>query len=719
MQLVIAEKPSVGMSIAKVLKANEKKDGYVQGSGFIVSWCVGHLVTLANADEYDSSYKIWCRDDLPIIPKKWKYTIIEQTRKQFDILEELMHRANVSEIICATDAGREGELIFRLVYMKAQCNKPFRRLWLSSMEEKAIMKAFADLRPGSDYDNLYMAASCRQKADWIVGISGTRLFSVVYQKNLPVGRVMTPTLAIIMQRTEEIERFEAEKFYTVVISTGFQSTSCRISSKEKADEIKNNCNGMYAEVIDFKSTEKSTAPPKLFDLTTLQRVCNRYYGYTAQQVLDVAQKLYEKKLLTYPRTDSCYITDDTASEIPKLVKGVSFLFPEFDSSRAEIGRIVDNTKVSDHHALLPTILLTAETLSSLDDKERKVISCVVMRLLCAISSNETYESREVTLSCAGEKFTASSKSVINDGWKAVEKAFLRNIRKKGEVPETGENCIIPDLKIGENLRQDASPSIREGVTTPPKAYTEDTLLSAMEHASAEDFSRLEGVERTGLGTPATRAGVIEKLVKLEFVVRKGKQILITQKGRSLIGIVPDQLKSASLTVQWEKSLNDIAKGVLSPDIFLEAIAVHMRSLVSTYRKIDLEESAFESHEIIGACPRCCSPVIVHSKGYFCRNRECSFKLWKNDMFFTSRKKELTKSIAIALLKHGKAIVRKLWSETKQKEYDAVVIMDASGEDRVRFKLSFDDPVLRTLSSLREEDEKAPRRKERKTRRRKR
>lgn len=709
MQLVIAEKPSVGISIAKVLKANEKKDGYVQGNGFIVSWCIGHLVTLANAEDYDPSYKIWKRDDLPIIPKEWKYVVINQTHKQFDILEELMHRSNISEVICATDAGREGELIFRLVYMQAKCSKPVRRLWLSSMEDKAIMKAFTDLRPGKDFDNLYEAAQCRQKADWIVGISGTRLFSSVYGRNLPVGRVMTPTLAIIQERTDAIENFNVEKFFTVILNTGFESVSRRMQSLEEAEKVQSKCQGKSATVVEMIADEKKSMPPKLFDLTTLQRVCNRYFGYTAQQVLDTAQQLYEKKLLTYPRTDSCYVSEDTVPTVIGVLNRIKNLnlteVPSsyFDGSYQDnIIRFVDGSKVSDHHALLPTEQIEKNTMSQLTEKEQNVLMCVIVRLLCAVSPEEIHIERRITLECEGEVFVAKGKTTKNEGWKSVERAYQNSIgkgRKNNEDKDDGFAQELPDLEKGTKLSQMKRPDIKAGETTPPKPFTEDTLLSAMENASAKDFAAIEGVERTGLGTPATRAGVIEKLVKLEFITRKGKQLLITQKGRSLISIVPDQIKSAELTVGWEKILKEIEKGEVSPDIFMEAISLSMRSIVSNYRKLDLSESAFESKEIIGSCPRCGSPVIVHQKGFFCRNADCAFKLWKNDMFFSSRKKEITKTMAVSFLKNRKAIVKGLWSEKKGKEYDAVVLMEDDGGDRVHFRLSFDDPMLKTLKMI--------------------
>lgn len=697
MNLVIAEKPSVGMSIAKVLNAFDKHDGYVEGSNYIVSWCIGHLVTLADASAYGDKYRIWRKDDLPIIPDDWKYTVIPATKKQFDILEELMHRADVDDVVCATDAGREGELIFRLVYMMAKCNKPVLRLWLSSMEDSAIRKAFAELKPGKAYNNLYQAALCRQKADWIVGVSGTRLFSSVYYKTLPVGRVMTPTLALIADRDTSIESFRPEKFYTVQLDADFTLSSARISDKSEADKIAAQCDGKEISIKSSESAEKKSKPPKLLDLTSLQRLCNRLYGYTAKDVLDSAQELYEKKLLTYPRTDSCYVTDDTAETLPELIKHILSLLPvKLNGTFSNIRYITDNTKVTDHHALLPTIQVTKDKLSGLSSKETGVLNAVMFRLLAAVSEPNVYTERKIIASCSNSDFSAKGRTMISEGWKAIEGEFLNLYGKTGKDTESedSEDQKLPDVKPGDILHQLSAPAVKEGVTVPPKHFTEDTLLSAMEHASAKEFAEIEDLERSGLGTPATRAGIIEKLIKMDFAERKGRQLLITEKGKNLIAVIPDRIKSPELTVGWERKLKDIELGKMDPSVFIEAIAFQMQSLVKTYKKLDLGETAFETREIIGKCPRCGSPVIAGKTGYFCKNKACSFKLWEDDLFFKSRRKTLTKTLAAAFLKNGKAIVRNLWSESKNKEYDAVVIMEDTGEKYVRFRLVFDDPVLK-------------------------
>lgn len=704
MKLVVAEKPSVGMAIAKVLKAYDRQDGYTVGSGYIVSWCIGHLVSLADAADYDSNYKNWNREDLPIIPKEWKYKILQSTSKQFQILKSLMNRDDVEEIVEATDAGREGELIFRLVYMMARSSKPIQRLWLSSMEDSAIRKAFDSLKPGIEYNNLYQAALCRQKADWIVGISGTRLFSTIYNKKLAVGRVMTPTLSMIVERDNSIQDFRKEKFYTLnldcIASDGSHliAVSERFSDQDEIQAVKAACSGKEVKVLDVKKERKNMKPPCLFDLTTLQRTCNRIFGYTAQKVLDTAQSLYEKKLLTYPRTDSSYITTDMVGIIPDLVKR-SIACLSLDISITPNGnRLANDSKVSDHHALLPTKQLSAEEIAALSDTEKNVLMTVMARLIEAVSESAIYENTVFSIDCASHSFSAKGRTTVQEGWKGIEASFMNIVRKKtvdkAEAAESDQ--LLPTcVEKGNVLKQGTPPTIKEGFTSPPKAFTEDTLLSAMEHASEKEFAEIEDLERSGLGTPATRAAIIEKLVKDELVSRSGRTLSSTIKGKTLISLIPEQIKSPSLTAEWEKKLKDIEKGQMAPALFMKMIQNSMEELVSSYKKVDLSEESFDAREIIGTCPRCGSPVVVTAHGFRCRNKDCSFMLWKNDRFFTSKRKEITKTIAKSLLKKGKVIIKDLWSEKKEKTYSATVVMKDTGDKYVNFELEFTQPVLKT------------------------
>ena len=559
MKLVVAEKPSVAQSLAAVLGANQKKQGYLQGNGWLVSWCVGHLVGLAPADAYDPKYSEWAYEDLPIIPKQWKFIVSPDKKEQFQVLSDLMNRPNVDGLVCATDAGREGELIFRLVYRQTGCSKPMERLWISSMEEDAIRAGFSALRPGSDYDLLFEAALCRAKADWLVGITGTRLFSTLYRRTLNVGRVMTPTLALVVERETAIEQFKKQKFYTVELNCGFHAASKRLSDRKAAERLKAGCEGQTATIRSVEKKQRSLNPPKLYDLTSLQRDGNRLYGYTAQQVLDYAQTLYEKKLLTYPRTDSNYLTEDTAAAVPGLVKlAVSSLPFDVPTGPLDVARVVDASKVSDHHALLPTMQVKKDTLSALPVGERNVLTLVMVRLLCAIGQKQTYEDTAITMDCGGVPFTAKGRVVDNPGWIAVEQRFFSTLKQKPDKDE-GEPAALPPLSEGQTL-SGCKAALREGTTSPPKHFTEDLLLSAMEHASADDFAEIEGVERTGLGTPATRAGVIEKLVRGGFLERRGRQLLPTKKGHNLIVVLPDSIKSAKLTAEWEAALKEVEHG---------------------------------------------------------------------------------------------------------------------------------------------------------------
>lgn len=582
-QLVIAEKPSVAQSLAAVLGAGKRGQGYLEGNGYLVSWCVGHLVGLASADAYDPKYSRWCYEDLPIIPEKWKYAVAPDKKEQYEALVSLMNRPDVTSLVCATDAGREGELIFRLVYDQAGCKKPFARLWISSMEDTAIREGFAALRPGKDYDRLYEAALCRAKADWLVGISGTRLFSSLYQKTLNVGRVMTPTLALVVEREAAISGFKKEKFYTVVLDCGkFTAVSGRCESRKAADHLAAACAVQVAVVNKVEKKQKSAQPPKLYDLTSLQRDGNRLFGYTAQQVLDYAQALYEKKLLTYPRTDSNYLTEDMRDTLPGLCEAVISALPfPVTVSGVDAARVTDNAKVSDHHALLPTNQMAGAELSALPAGERNLLTLVTVRLLCAVGEKQVYEDTEAEITCGGGLFTAKGRVIVSPGFTEVEQAFLSTLKKKPESDSKEEPKALPPLSQGQTFEK-VKASAKEGATSPPRHFTEDLLLSAMEHASAQEFAQIGDVERTGLGTPATRAGVLEKLVRGGFLERKGRQLLPTKKGTDLIAVLPDTVKSASLTARWESGLKDVERGEQSAAAFMEGIEGMVSDLVAQY-----------------------------------------------------------------------------------------------------------------------------------------
>ena len=687
MKLVIAEKPSVAQSLAAVLGAGKRGQGYLEGNGYLVSWCVGHLVGLAAADAYDPKYSRWCYEDLPIIPEKWRYAVAPDKKEQYEVLVSLMNRPDVESLVCATDAGREGELIFRLVYDHADCKKPFDRLWISSMEDSAIREGFAALRPGKDYDRLYEAALCRAKADWLVGISGTRLFSSLYQKTLNVGRVMTPTLALVVEREAAISGFKKEKFYTVALDCGkFSAVSGRCENRKAADHLAAACYGQAAVVNKVEKKQKSVQSPKLYDLTSLQRDGNRIFGYTAQQVLDYAQALYEKKLLTYPRTDSNYLTEDMRDTLPGLCEAAISALPfPVTVSGVDAARVTDNAKVNDHHALLPTNQMAGVDLSALPAGERNLLTLVTIRLLCAVGEKQVYEDTEAEITCGGGLFTAKGRVIVSPGFTEVEQAFLSTLKKKPESDSREEPKALPPLSQGQTFEK-VKAAAKEGATSPPRHFTEDLLLSAMEHASAQEFAQIGDVERTGLGTPATRAGVLEKLVRGGFLERKGRQLLPTKKGTDLIAVLPDTVKSASLTAQWESGLKDVERGEQSAAAFMEGIEGMVSDLVAQYRGVSVDTSMFRSREVIGACPRCGSDVVEGKKNFYCTSRECPFSMWKDDRFFTSKHKELTKPMAAALLKNGRIKVKGLFSEKKGVLYDAFVVLADTGGKYVNYKI---------------------------------
>ena len=685
-QLVIAEKPSVARSIAAVIGADEKQNGYWQGGGYLVSWCIGHLVSFAEAGQYDEKYCKWRYEDLPILPQPWQFIVPDEKKQQFEVLRALLNRPDVDSVTAATDAGREGELIFRFVYQMAGCTKPVKRLWISSMEDAAIREGFANLCPDSDYDALYQSALCRAKADWLVGINATRLFSVLYHKTLTVGRVQTPTLKMLVDRDAKILRFQKERYYTVGIQSGsLKADSGRIASMDEANTLKSTCAGTSAICTSIKREKKTEQPPKLYDLTTLQREANRLFGFTAKQTLDYAQQLYEKKLLTYPRTDSQYLTEDMGQTAQHLVSDLLGLLPFAQGLdlTPEVGRILNSKKVSDHHAILPTAEFVKQGFTGLAESECKLMNLVCSKLLCAIAAPHEYETVTAVFSCAGNEFAAKGKTVLVPGWKEIDQRFRSTLKADGEEEAESLNTL-PELTEGQSYS--VVSDISEHFTSPPKAYTEDTLLSAMERAGAEDMP--EEAERKGLGTPATRAAILEKLVQMGFVQRKGKQLVPTKDGINLAVVLPESLTSPVLTAEWENRLTEIAKGNADADEFMAEIEAQVRQLVKTYSCISADkQNLFQSERvIIGKCPRCNENVYEGKKNFYCGNRSCQFVMWKNDHFFEQRKKAFTPKIAAALLKNGKAKVKGLYSEKTGKIYDATVLLADTGGKYVNYRV---------------------------------
>ena len=685
-QLVIAEKPSVARSIAAVIGAAEKQNGYWQGGGYLVSWCIGHLVSFAEAGQYDEKYCKWRYEDLPILPQPWQFIVPDEKKQQFEVLRALLNRPDVDSVTAATDAGREGELIFRFVYQMAGCTKPVKRLWISSMEDAAIREGFANLCPDSDYDALYQSALCRAKADWLVGINATRLFSVLYHKTLTVGRVQTPTLKMLVDRDAKILRFQKERYYTVGIQSGsLKADSGRIASMDEANTLKSTCAGTSAICTSIKREKKTEQPPKLYDLTTLQREANRLFGFTAKQTLDYAQQLYEKKLLTYPRTDSQYLTEDMGQTAQHLVSDLLGLLPFAQGLdlTPEVGRILNSKKVSDHHAILPTAEFVKQGFTGLAESECKLMNLVCSKLLCAIAAPHEYETVTAVFSCAGNEFAAKGKTVLVPGWKEIDQRFRSTLKADGEEEAESLNTL-PELTEGQSYS--VVSDISEHFTSPPKAYTEDTLLSAMERAGAEDMP--EEAERKGLGTPATRAAILEKLVQMGFVQRKGKQLVPTKDGINLAVVLPESLTSPVLTAEWENRLTEIAKGNADADEFMAEIEAQVRQLVKTYSCISADkQNLFQSERvIIGKCPRCNENVYEGKKNFYCGNRSCQFVMWKNDHFFEQRKKAFTPKIAAALLKNGKAKVKGLYSEKTGKIYDATVLLADTGGKYVNYRV---------------------------------
>lgn len=688
-KLVICEKPSVAQSIGKVLGASKRCDGYLEGGGYLVSWCVGHLVELAQPEAYGETYAKWRLEDLPILPEKWRYQVSPSTKKQFQVLKELMGREDVISIVEATDAGREGELIFRLVYHQCKCRKPFERLWISSMEDAAIREGFASLRPGTEYDALYEAALCRERADWIVGINATRLFSCKYGPTLNVGRVMTPTLAMVCDREAAISGFQSEPFYTVqLVPEGFAANGERMKEKTEAEKIAEECRSAgTAAVKDVERRDRIEKPPALYDLTSLQRDANRQLGFTAKQTLDYTQSLYEKKLVTYPRTDSRYLTEDMAGMLPGLVgmvqkkRGISPDAP----APVNAAQVINGKKVTDHHAIIPTKTLEAADLAELPAGELAVLDLIALRLVCAVGDPCRYSETAVTLECAGHLFKAKGKTVTDPGWRAY--AASPDEEKSGD-----DATPLPALSEAAVLFL-AGVELKEGKTTPPKRFTEDTLLQSMESAGAEEMP--EDVERKGIGTPATRAAIIEKLVQKGFVERKGdkkvKALVPTDKGRALIAVVPEQIQSPSMTAEWEEKLLGIEKGGYAPDDFMREITGMVTDLVKNYETVKgVQMDMPGKGMVIGSCPHCGADVAERDKGWFCADRECRFVLWKDNTYFKKIGKHLTAGMAEKLVKDGRVKLKDCKSQRTGKTYNADVLLTTEEDGRAKFQMEFDN-----------------------------
>ena len=688
-RLVVSEKPSVAMAYAKVLGVTNRKDGYLEGNGYLVSWCVGHLVELAPPNAYGEQYVKWSIADLPILPQKWQYLVSASTKKQFGVLKDLMNRTDVDSIVCATDAGREGELIFRLVYEQAGCKKPVSRLWLSSMEDSAVRAGFANLKPSTEYDALYQAALCRERADWMVGINCSRLFSCLYGRPLAVGRVMTPTLAMTVEREAAIAAFVPKKFYTVALelTSGFVASSRRISEKAAAEKLLAGCREeMVSTIQKITRKEKAENPPPLYDLTTLQRDANRLLGYSAQQTLDYVQSLYEKQLTTYPRTDSCYIADEDEEMLEELAEELEdflgFVSEDADDDVPRTRRTVNRQKVTDHHAILPTRSMLQADLDALPKGERNILKLIIARTLMAVSKPFRYLETLLTTECAGEEFTAKGKEILEEGWKAVERKVLADILNRKR-----EFTALPQVEESECGILNAE--LKEGQTSPPKHFTEDTLLHSMETASADSMP--EGVERQGIGTPATRAATIEKLVQKGFLERKGdkktKVLLPTDKGKALITVMPEEIQSADMTADWETKLLRVERGEMEPETFMTEINDMISSLVNTTEAVK-GASALMKNKVIGVCPNCGNSVVEREKGYFCENRECRFVLWKDNAFFKRLGKRMDAHVADRLLRDGRVRLKDCKS-SKGKTYNATVLLSTEADGRSKFSLEFE------------------------------
>ena len=680
--LVVTEKPSVAQSIAAVISATQRKDGYLEGNGYLVSWCIGHLVELAAPSAY-GSYEKWRKEDLPILPDKWQYQISSRTKKQFKVLRSLMLRPDVDRLICATDAGREGELIFRLTYHQSGCSKPFDRLWISSMEDSAIREGFQNLKPSAQYDSLYDTALCRERADWLIGINATRLFSCLYGQPLSIGRVMTPTLGMTVQREAAIAAFVSEPFYTVLLCVnGMEMESKRFPDRDSTASLLEACKKEeYVLIQSIEQKERTEKAPALYDLTTLQRDANRILGFTAQQTLDYTQSLYEKKLVTYPRTDSRYLTEDAAPVLEQLVPAVTALFHVSGEVVLNGEQVINSKKVSDHHALIPTKSVSSVNLEILSKGEQEILRLISIRLLAAVGEPYRFIETTVTAECAGEVFTSKGKVVVSEGWKGIVNQFFpEKTTPERTIPDTVTDAVVPVT----------SAQIKEGKTTPPKHFTEDLLLQAMETACADEFP--EDAERKGIGTPATRAATIEKLVQKGYLERKGKgkmkHLIPTQIGQALITVAPEQIQSPSMTADWEEKLSQIEHGQYTPEQFMAEIIHMITDLVNTYEIVEGAEALMRRNQNIGICPHCGSEVVAREKGWMCRNRECRFVLWKNSAYFKKIGKPMTEHMAARLIREKRLRLKDCQSQRTGRVFTADVLMRIEEDGSPTFTMTF-------------------------------
>lgn len=688
--LVIAEKPSVAQSYAKNLSAYKREDGYLEGESCIVSWCLGHLAEYAQPEEYDPKYEKWQFDDLPILPEAWKLKVSKDKKKQFDVLKGLMNRSDVEYLVNGCDAGREGELIFQRVYVLAGCRKPVKRLWISSMEDAAIQKGFQTMKSEEEYKNLCMAAVCRAQADWLIGMNGTRAYTTRYFKRLVVGRVQTPTLAMLAERQERIEHFQKEAFYKVALTDGkLTVVSENIANEEAADLLAALCNGSTAVVTQMKKERKKSFPPKLYDLTSLQREANRYFGYTAKRTLDMLQELYEEKLVTYPRTDSQFVTEDMKDSVEELVEKMPVLlsFVDYGQLGHGIKRVINNAKVSDHHAILPTKEAVEKGIADLPADKKNLMMLICQQLVQATGEEYLYEQTDITVKCQEHDFKARGKIPVQMGFKEVEKAFKQLCVKAEPVEEKEKETSIP-AGYEEGMRFfPVKAEKTTHYTSPPKPFNEDTLLAAMETAGNKEFD--SETEKKGLGTPATRASIIEKLVSSGYAQRKGKQILPSTEGKELVKVMPEYLKSAVMTAEWENQLLMMEKGQITDTQFMGEITSLVRKILEVCREIPEEERRrFQTaREVIGKCPVCGCDVFEGKQNFYCSNRQCDFALWKENRFLGSMEKNLDKKMARELLDKACTHVKGLYSKKKDMKFDADLLLTLE-DGKPRFHLEF-------------------------------
>lgn len=695
--LVVAEKPSVAQSIAKVIGAYQKQDGYLEGCGYIVSWCLGHLAEYAEPEAYDEKYSKWNFADLPIIPERWRLEVAKEKVAQFRVLKKLMtdFSVPVKYVVNACDAGREGEAIFMRVYELAGCRLPVKRLWISSMEDSAILEGFRNLKDGSEYRDLYQASVCRAQADWLVGMNATRAYTKTYDYRLTVGRVQTPTLAMLVQRKQEIEAFQKKQYFMAhILADGLDAASEHMEDRGRAEEIAANCKGETAEITKVQKEQKAIAPPKLYDLTSLQREANRLFGFTAKQTLDYAQSLYEKKLLTYPRTDSQYLTDDMESTARGMIDVLRNLlaFVPNDTFSPDVARVLNSKKVSDHHAIIPTAEIARADIDQLPDGEKKILLLAANRLICAAAPKHVYTAIRAELCCYGYSFSVSGKTVQEEGWKRYEDALKKYLRAETDEEDTDNPAELTGLSEGQVISQ-VDTKVTEHWTKPPVPYTEDRLLAAMERAGNAEMN--DEVERKGLGTPATRASIIEKLVSSGYAVRNKKQIVATDAGTTLISVMPEYLTSAQMTADWENRLLLMEQGKAAPQEFMEGIYALINTVLEGCRKLpETERIRFSGTKVskktdeIGICPVCGNPVREGKKNFYCTNRECLFSLWKENRFLSSMRKNVDKKMAADMLSKGKTHVKDLYSVKTGKNFAADLVMEVSADGKISFHLEF-------------------------------